>query len=89
MTDTELKLLVLFRQHSVHLETICEHYLGMSPTVARQRAALNTLPFPTFRTGDSAKAPLMVKVADLAAVIDAQHSNARSQWEQAQLRHHA
>lgn len=84
-SDTHLQLLALHRAPAVHLEAICEHYLSLSPAVARQRAALNALPFPTFRMNDSAKAPLMVKIADLAKHIDQQHQLATAGWEASQL----
>jgi len=85
MTQTELQLLALHRAPSVRLEDICEHYLNLSPTVARQRAALNSLPFPTFRMSGSGKAPHMVKISDLAKHIDAAHETATTEWENSQV----
>lgn len=84
-SDTHLQLLALHRAPAVRLEAICEHYLNLSPMVARQRAALNMLPFPTFRMNDSGKAPIMVKIADLAKHIDQQHQTAVEGWEASQL----
>ena len=84
-SDTELQLLAIHRAAAVRLEDICEHYLNLSPTVARQRAALNTLPFATFRMNGSAKAPLMVKISDLAKHIDQQHQVATEGWEASQV----
>lgn len=84
-SDTQLQLLALHRAPAVRLEAICEHYLNLSPVVARQRAALNTLPFPTFRMTDSGKAPLMVKIVDLAKHIDATHEVASAEWENSKV----
>lgn len=85
MTDTLLQLLALHRAAAVRLGDICEHYLNLSPIVAKQRAALNTLPFPTFRMTSSNKAPYMVKLSDLAAHIDSTHEVATEGWTASQL----
>lgn len=85
MTATEIQLLALHKRVAVRLDEISEHYLGLSPMVARQRAALHQLPFPTFRINGSAKSPLMVRVADLAAHIDKQHASAEKKWELSQV----
>lgn len=85
MSATEIQLLALHRAAAVRLEDICEHYLNLSPLVARQRAALCTLPFPTFRMTPSAKAPYMVKINDLAKHIDRQHEAATEGWEASQI----
>lgn len=82
--STEIQLVFLYKAAAVELENICEKYLGLSPKVAKQRAALHTLPFPTFRLTDSAKAPIMVKVSDLARHIDDQHEAAAKSWEHSQ-----
>lgn len=82
---TEIELLALHRAPAVKLEAICELYFGMSPVVARQRAALNRLPVPTFRATDSAKAPLLVRVTDLAKHIDACRDKAAREWEASQV----
>lgn len=76
MSSTESQLLAVHKAPTVKLEDICEHYLGLSPTVAKQYAAKNQLPVTTFRLTSSAKAPLMVKISDLAALIDSQHAGA-------------
>lgn len=85
MTPTEMQLLVTFRRPHVHLEEICEHYLGLSEAVAKQRAGLNALPFPTFRAGGSRKAPILVRISDLAAAIDTAADSAEREWERAQV----
>lgn len=82
--NTEIHLVALYRATAVELDRISEQYLGLSPKVARQRAALNTLPFPTFRLSESAKAPILVKLKDLADHIDSQHEGAAKSWEHSQ-----
>lgn len=83
--NTEIELLALHRAPAVKLDEISEHYFGMSPLVARQRAALNRLPVPTFRATDSAKAPLLVRIKDLAKHLDAQYEGAAKEWENSQV----
>jgi hypothetical protein len=84
VTPTEIQLLAIHRG-PVPLEAICETYLGMSREVAYQRAALNRLPFPTFRLGASQKAKLVVAASDLAAHIDEQHRCAKEAWVTSQV----
>lgn len=85
MSQTELQLLVLFRSPVVKLDDICQEYLGMHRLTANSKASLNLLPIPTMRLSDSRKAPRMVKVADLAAYLDAKASQAKESWEASQV----
>ena len=85
MTNTELHLLALHRTPAVPLDDICDTYLSMAADSARRHAALNTLPFPTFRLSSSIKAPIMVKLSDLAKLIDRQHQCAQAAWETSQV----
>lgn len=85
MTPTELRLLATLHTPVVPLYDICEKWLNMKPQTARESAALNTLPFPTFRISSSRAAPLMVSVRDLADHIDAQHEAAKASWERSQV----
>lgn len=84
MTPTEVTLLALHKRVAVQVEEISEHYLGLSPLVARQRAAMNKLPFPTYRITESAKSPLLVNISDLARHIDEQHEAAQKEWQRSQ-----
>lgn len=84
-TSTKLQLIAMYRGPAVQLEEICERYLSLSWHTARNRAALNLLPFPTFKLTDSRKAPLMVTVDDLARHIDASRDAARKEWELSQV----
>ena len=84
-SPTELQLLALYRAPAVSLAAISESYLNMAPANARRAAALNQLPFPTFRIGTSQKAPTMVKISDLAQHIDAAHQCAKVDWEHSKV----
>jgi hypothetical protein len=84
-TLTLWALLRRFNGPSVPLELISKEFFGMSPRVAADRAALNQLPVPTFRLTASAKAPLMVRVEDLAALVDERHAAAVPDWEKSQV----
>jgi len=85
MTHTELLLSAVFKGPVVPLQEICDRYLGMSWHTARTEAALNRLPFPTFRVAQSQKAPLMVRVSDLASHLDKQAECAKQAWEHSQV----
>lgn len=85
MNPTELRLLVVHDAATVPLEDICVRYLNLSWQKARDAAALNRLPFPTFRLTDSRKAPLMVSITDLAQHIDARHTAATATWANSQV----
>lgn len=85
MTKTEIALLAVHKAPVVPLLDICERYLGMGSEVAMKRAALNRLPFPTFRLNDSVRAPVMVDLSDLASHIDAQKKCAHRSWENSQV----
>ncbi|AUX95468.1 pyocin activator protein PrtN [Mixta gaviniae] len=60
---------------------MCEKYFGMKPATAEKKAWLNQLPVPTFRAGESQKAPRMIHIADLAEYIDKQRKESKEQFE--------
>lgn len=84
MTPTEIQLLAIYKG-PVQLEEICERYLNLSRNEALRMAALNKLPFPTFRLTESRKAPVLVHLKDLAEHIDASHRCAKEAWEHSQV----
>lgn len=84
-TDTEVMLLALHRSPVVPLASICETWFGLGEPEARRRAALNTLPVPTFRGVDSNKAPLLVHVRDLARLADERAAAAADHWQRSQV----
>jgi len=85
MTPTEFQLFVQYRDAVIPVDSICEKYLNLTAPEARRRALLNKLPFPTFRVIKSQKAPIMVKLVDLAAHIDKQHEQAHALWSHSQV----
>lgn len=85
MTPTEFQLFVTYRDTVIPVDSICEKYLNLTPPEARRRALLNKLPFPTFRVVESQKAPIMVKLTDLASHIDRKHKQAEQSWEHSQV----
>ena len=84
MTPTELKLTAIHQGPVVRLADVCEKYLHLTYPEAQRRAALNQLPFPTFRLG-TRKAPLMVNISDLARVLDEAAAEAAREWERSQV----
>ncbi|MBB5191847.1 hypothetical protein HNQ50_002577 [Silvimonas terrae] len=79
--NTAFALMAVHGQALLPLEDVGAQYLGISDKEARRRAGLNTLPFPTMRLMDSQKAPLFVRLEDLARYIDDLAETARSTWE--------
>lgn len=49
----------------IELDTICKKYFGVSPKIARRKAALGTLPVPAFRLSGNRKGPLFVSKGTL------------------------
>jgi hypothetical protein len=84
VTPTELMLLAIYKG-PVPLQDVCERWLNLSPEVALKRAALNRLPFPTFRLSESKRAPLLVDLRDLAGHIDRTRECAKVAWERSQV----
>ena len=84
MTTTEEMLLTKYGE-VIRLEAICDLYFGVGIKNARQLAALNLLPIATFRARASAKAPLLVRAADLAALIDEAADKANRSWLRSQV----
>ena len=85
MTQTEIQLLAILKAPAVPLNEVCDRYLGLGTAHAMREAALNRLPFPTFRLTQSRKAPVMVNISDLARHIDNQHECAKRSWENSQV----
>lgn len=66
-----------FEASVIPLSDIAERYFGMKPVTADKKAGAGDLPVPTFRIGDSQKAPRMVHVNDLADFIDKRRGEAK------------
>ncbi|WP_261374789.1 pyocin activator PrtN family protein [Yersinia aldovae] len=61
----------------IPLSVIADKYLGMSPATADKKANAGDMPIPTFRIGNTQKAPRMVHVQDLADFIDERRGKAK------------
>lgn len=78
MTPTETMLLAVHRSPIIPLADICDKWFGLSIAEARRQAALRALPVPVWRTVESQKGPLMVRLTDLATFADATADFSRS-----------
>ncbi|MBN3345035.1 pyocin activator PrtN family protein [Pectobacterium carotovorum] len=74
--NTMFLLMAEFNTATIPLADIAERYLGMKPATADRKAGAGDLPIPTFRLGDTQKAPRMVHVKDLADFIDQRRKEA-------------
>lgn len=72
--NTIFLLMAEFETASIPLSDVCEKYFGMKPATADKKAALGQLPLPTFRAGESQKAPRMIHIQDLADYIEKQRA---------------
>lgn len=72
--NTIFLLMAEFETASIPLSDVCEKYFGMKPATADKKAALGQLPIPTFRAGQSQKAPRMIHIQDLADYIEQQRA---------------
>lgn len=85
MTTTVDLLLKVHGGVMIPLADICDRYFACDIRWARQKAALNQLPVPTWRLVDSKKAPLMVRVTDLAEYIDKRGAAEKAEHAKSQL----
>lgn len=72
--NTIFLLMAEFETASIPLSDVCEKYFGMKPATADKKAVLGQLPIPTFRAGESQKAPRMIHIQDLADYIEKQRA---------------
>ncbi|MFS9379440.1 pyocin activator PrtN family protein [Citrobacter sp. ANG330] len=74
-------LMAEFETVTPALSDICEKYLGIKPSTAEKKALRGELTLPTFRIGESQKAPRLVHLSDLAEQIDRARKEARELYE--------
>lgn len=84
LSDTEAMLLAIYGAPVIRIDLIAKEYLSLEPRMARELAALNKLPFPTFRLRNSQKAPVLVAISDLASHIDRSRNDAALLWQKSQ-----
>jgi hypothetical protein len=65
----------------IPLELVAEKFWGMSPQVAKNRAAVHGLPVAAFRGSDSQKAGWFISASDLADYLDKQRAEAKAVWD--------
>jgi hypothetical protein len=80
----QFAFLAQFESPVVPLKNICQEFLGITPKTAEQKASACALPFPTFKTRGSERAPTMVKVSDLATYVEAQYEAGKAEWQSVQ-----
>lgn len=78
--QTQFALLAMYGKPTIPLSEVAQEYFGLTPKTAAEKARNCTFPVPTFRLRDSQKAPLFVKIEDLAAYIDEQYTKAANEW---------
>lgn len=79
--NTMFLLMAEYEKSNIPLSEIAERYLGLKPATAEQKAAEGKLPIATFRVGNSQKAPRLVHIEDLAALIDLRRKEAKEELE--------
>ena len=67
---TELMLWARYERESVPLKEVAAEYLGLTLQEATRQWNEGKLAVKAFRLRESQKAPLLVHIADLAAMID-------------------
>ncbi|GDX06323.1 pyocin activator PrtN family protein [Buttiauxella sp. A111] len=77
--NTFFLLMAEFETVTPALADISEKYLGLKPRTAEEKAAVGKLPLPSFRLGDTQKAPRLIHLQDLAEHIDNQRRKARDE----------
>ncbi len=82
---TALALMAVYGGPTAPLDQICGPYFGLSRQEAMRQAACGELPVKVFRVGKSQKAPYMVKLADLAVLIDEASEKAEDTWKRCQV----
>ncbi|MBP4048983.1 pyocin activator PrtN family protein [Chromobacterium violaceum] len=78
-------LMAQYETPSIPLAKVCEEHFGLSEAEANRAACLNKLPVPTYRVGESKRAPRHIHINDLAALIDQRHAEAQRSWRTSQV----
>jgi len=69
----------------IPLDDICKKYFGLTPKIARRKAALGTLPIPAFRLGGGRKGPLYIRKEDWDKLVADRSSKAETLNNQMRL----
>lgn len=79
--STFFALMAEFGTAEIPLEDVAEKFFGLSPDMAKKRAARQALPVTAYRAGTQ-KSSWLVSAQDLANHIDEQRRKARREWNQ-------
>ncbi len=75
-------LMAEFNTAMIPLSDVAQKYLNMSDKLAKQKAAVQGLPFPVAKGSSSQKSGWFVFIDDLAIYLQEQHEKGRKQWEE-------
>ncbi len=79
--DSSLLLGMKYKSSVVALEVVVKDFLPhLNIETAKKRAAVQDLPFPTFKAEDSNKAPYMVNITDVAIWLNKQSQISKQDW---------
>ncbi|MEW6995972.1 pyocin activator PrtN family protein [Colwelliaceae bacterium MEBiC 14330] len=79
--NTHFALLARFESPVINLNDVCQEFFGITPKTARQKIKALDFPVPTFTLIKSERAPIFMKVEDLASYIDKQYKQAALEWQ--------
>ncbi|MCP4991168.1 MAG: pyocin activator protein PrtN [Colwellia sp.] len=80
--NTNFALLARFETPIINLKDVCQEFFGVTVKTAKQKIKGQDFPVPTFSLIKSERAPVFIKVEDLAAFIDKQYKVAANEWQQ-------
>ncbi len=80
--NTNFALLARFESPVIELKEVCNEFFGITVKTAKQKIKGQDFPVPTFTLVKSERAPVFIKVEDLAAYIDKQYQLAQQEWSQ-------
>jgi hypothetical protein len=78
---TFLLLMSEFEALHVPAERVAQKYLGLGKRECYDQANQAKLPFPTFRSSESRKSPLLCDLRDVAEWLDKLRHSHRSGWQ--------
>ena len=69
----------------LRLEDVAGEYFGLSPAIAKRKAALGALPVPAFRLADTGRGPLFVTEEALQGYVNSKIEAAAKLHKQMQV----
>lgn len=77
---TVFLLMAAYETSEIPLEEVCEDIFGLSPEVAKRRAAVQGLPVPVYKGNKSQKGKWLISADDLGKYLDEQKAEARQMF---------